>query len=567
MEALVTKLTKIALQSGCADPLACERILREASHSQLPPVRELLTADIVNESAFLRELGTECGLEWIEESDIPPQSSEGDALPPRLALQFHLLPHRSAEGELTLICYDPYDFIGLRLATEAAGETPKLALTTRRAILNSLRATYGVGAETFEQILEQRGDAMESGDQREEVNVVDEEDSEASVMKFVNQIIREALTERATDIHVEPLGHDLRIRYRIDGVLHAIPVPPRIKLLQSSVVSRLKIMANLDISERRLPQDGRISLEMAGQMIDVRVATIPTVNGESISLRLLGQERFDFERLGMDIGIEQKIRGLLAMPNGIVLVTGPTGCGKSTSLYTFLSALNTKERRIVTVEDPVEHRLDGVIQIAVKAEINLTFANALRSILRGDPNVVMIGEMRDFETAEIAIRAALTGHLVFSTLHTNDAVGGITRLLDMGVESFLVGTSVRAFIAQRLVRRLCPVCKVPGEYSADFLRECGYTHDPDAIRKPKGCDACRQTGYQGRMALFEVCIVSPRVQEAIHKRSSHGELKALSISEGMVPLRQHGWSRVAAGFTSIEEVLRVSTAEMDMLDE
>jgi len=564
---LLDDLERLAVQSGCTDPLRCGQILREAAARQLPPVRELLDTNLVNEGIFLRRLGAACEIEWVEESDIPAQSLERDALPPRLALQFHLLPHRDAEGQLTVIGYDPYDFVGLRLVADACGKTPKFAMSSRRAILASLRATYGVGAETFEELLEQRGDHHDSLDQREEVNVLDEEDSEASVMKFVNQIIREALNERATDIHVEPLGHDLRIRYRIDGVLHAIPVPPRIKVLQSSVVSRLKIMANLDISERRLPQDGRISLEMAGQMIDVRVATIPTVNGESISLRLLGQERFDFERLGMDFAIEQKVRALLAMPNGIVLVTGPTGCGKSTSLYTFLSSLNTKERRIVTIEDPVEHRLEGVMQIAVKPEINLTFANALRSILRGDPNVVMVGEMRDFETAEIAIRAALTGHLVFSTLHTNDAVGGITRLLDMGVESFLVGTSVRAFIAQRLVRRLCPYCKAPAAPSPEYLRECGYPLDPASVQKPVGCDACRQTGYQGRMAIYEVCLITPRVQDAIHRRASYGDLKAISLEEGMVPLRQHGWSKVAAGLTSLEEVLRVSTADVNTLDE
>ncbi|MEO8204730.1 MAG: GspE/PulE family protein [Chthoniobacterales bacterium] len=564
---LTSKLTSIALEAGCSDPLACEKVLRAAFARQMPPVRELLSTDVVNEEIFLRRIAAECGLDWIEEDAVTALSSERELLPPRIALQFHLLSSVDADGKFTLIGYDPYDFIGLQMATEYMAGSPRLLISTKRVILNSLRKTYGVGAETFEQILEERGDSMDAIEHKEEVNVLDEEDSEASVMKFVNQIIREALNERGTDIHVEPLGYDLRIRYRIDGVLHAIPVPPRIKVLQSSVISRLKIMANLDISERRLPQDGRISLEMAGQTIDVRVATIPTVNGESISLRLLGQERFDFERLGMDSAIELKIRNLLSMPNGIVLVTGPTGCGKSTSLYTFLSSLNSQERRIITVEDPVEHRLDGIIQIAVKPEINLTFANALRSILRGDPNVVMIGEMRDFETAEIAIRAALTGHLVFSTLHTNDAVGGITRLLDMGVESFLVGTSVRAFIAQRLVRRLCPVCKIPGDYSAEYLRQCGYPHDPKTLFKAKGCDACRQTGYQGRMALFEVCMVTSRLQEAIHRRSSHAELKAIGIEDGMVPLRQHGWSRVAAGFTSLEEVMRVSTEELNVLDE
>ena len=439
-------------------------------------------------------------------------------------------------------------------------------MTTRRHLLESLKTTYGVGADTFEELLEDRDDLSESV--REEVNIVDEDDSEASVMKFVNQILREGLQQGATDIHFEPLGQDLRIRYRIDGVLHETPVPQRIKLLQDSLTSRLKIMSGLDIAERRRPQDGRIALEIAGRPIDVRVATIPSVHGENVSLRLLGQQRFDFSGLGLDPQNERTIRNLIATPNGIILVTGPTGCGKSTSLYTFLSALNVKERRIVTIEDPVEHKLDGVIQIAVKPEINLDFATALRSILRGDPNVVMVGEMRDLETTEIAIRAALTGHLVFSTLHTNDAVGGITRLLDMGVEPFLVGSAVRSFIAQRLVRKLCPHCAQPTEYKEEDLRGFGYPVEwAEKIRRPTGCERCRNTGYAGRSAIFEICMMSNRLQESIQRRAPGSELREIAMREGMAPLRKAGWDRVSQGVTSIEEVLRVTSSELEVLDE
>jgi len=327
-------------------------------------------------------------------------------------------------------------------------------------------------------------------------------------------------------------------------------------------------MANLDIAERRMPQDGRISLELEGQPIDVRVATIPTVTGESISLRLLSRNKFDFELLGLSPENGRKIRDLIAQPNGIILLTGPTGCGKSTSLYTFLSMLNTMERRIVTVEDPVEHKLPGVMQIAIKPEIDLTFARALRSILRGDPNVIMIGEMRDFETSEIAIRAALTGHLVFSTLHTNDAIGGITRLVDMGVQPFLVSSSVRAFLAQRLVRTLCPNCKRPAEHSRSFLDQIGFpTAQAERIFQAKGCDRCRQTGYQGRAALFEICLVTPALQEMIAQGKSGEILRAKALQEGMVPLRQDGWNRVIAGTTTVEEVVRVTAADVDVLDE
>ena len=296
-------------------------------------------------------------------------------------------------------------------------------------------------------------------------------------MKFVNQIIREAIIERATDIHVEPLENDLRIRYRIDGILHEVAVPPQLRLLQSAIISRLKVMAHMDIAERRLPQDGRINLQAHEQNIDVRVSTIPTVNGESISLRLLSRDQQQHVRIRAarsEPGADRIMKSLLAQPNGIILVTGPTGSGKSTSLYCFLSSINSVQRRIITIEEPVEYRLPGVSQIDVKPEIDLTFAKGLRHILRQDPNVVMVGEIRDVETADIAIRAAMTGHLVFSTLHTNDAVGGITRLLDMDVEPFLLASVVKAFIAQRLVRTICPDCTETVEYPRDYLAEIGF---------------------------------------------------------------------------------------------
>ena len=396
---------------------------------------------------------------------------------------------------------------------------------------------------------------------RQEVNILDAEDEEASVMNFVNQIFREALQERATDIHVEPLENDVRIRYRIDGSLQEITVPPNIRMLQSSLISRLKIMAQLDIAERRLPQDGRINLELDGNPIDVRVATIPSVNGESVSLRLLTRQKFEFRALGLDPEAEVIIRDLLAQPNGIILVTGPTGSGKSTTLYTFLRELNTKERRIVTIEDPVENKLDGVVQIAVKPEIGLTFAAGLRSILRGDPNVIMVGEMRDLETTEIAIRGALTGHLVFSTLHTNDAVSGISRLLDMGVEPFLIASSVRAFLAQRLVRTLCPTCKQPDSIDEAELARVGFPLEAkDRIQRAVGCRACRETGYRGRTAVLEICRVSPAMQDLITQNRTNAEMKAQALKDGMSPLRQAGFRKVMNGVTTLREVL-LKTAE------
>ena len=565
---MIQNLLKIARESHCTDVRACEEILQGAAEDQRSLIRSLLDAKVVDEAKFLRAISSWLGIPWWEESIASVSAPLREKIPARLALRHQVVPLRMEENMIWICIYDPFDLLARQALAAALDRRISYVMSTRTQILQALRQGYGVGAETFEAILEGREDDGGDPDLRQETNVLDLDDSEASVVKFVNQILREALEQRATDIHVEPMADDLRIRYRIDGVLHAVPVPANIRVLQASVISRLKVMARLDIAERRLPQDGRINLELDGQPIDVRVATIPSVTGESVSLRLLGQERFTFERLGLDGDSRRKIEHLLALPNGIVLVTGPTGCGKSTSLYTFLSSLNTKERRIVTVEDPVEYQLPGVIQIAVKPEIDLTFANGLRSILRGDPNVIMVGEMRDRETAEIAIRGALTGHLVFSTLHTNDAIGGITRLIDMGIEPFLVGSSVRAFIAQRLVRVLCTRCKRPGEYSKEYFRKVGFTpnnnHEPFAA---VGCQACRTTGYEGRAAIYEICIVSPRIQDLIVQGKPASALRAAAIEEGMVPLRQYGWAKVFEGMTTIEEVVRVTAADLDMSDE
>jgi general secretion pathway protein E len=558
-------LLDLARTTGTTDLEGFNQTVLEAVEQQRPVIPRLLDDNRVDEEPFLKAVSAWVGLPWRSEAVPAPAR---DRLPARVALRHQILPVVEADGSLWLLTYDPFQILARQAVAQTVREPVTWAMSTRRQIQQSLRQGYGVGAETFDQIMEGRSVDEIVDTLQQETNVLDLDDSEASVVKFVNQIIREALEERATDIHVEPLEDDLRIRYRIDGVLHEVPVPAKIKLLQASVISRLKIMAHLDIAERRLPQDGRINLELEGKPIDVRVATIPSVTGESVSLRLLGQQKYDFVRLGLDTGLEKVVRELLAMPNGIVLLTGPTGCGKSTTLYTFLSCLNVKERRIMTIEDPVENKIPGVVQMAVKPEIGLTFATGLRSFLRGDPNVIMVGEMRDFETAEIAIRAALTGHLVFSTLHTNDSIGGITRLVDMGVEPFLVGSSVRAFIAQRLVRVLCPHCKVPAPHTPQELAEIGFPPDQaHHIRKGKGCDHCRGTGYQGRTAIYEICRMSARLQDMVTQKKPASALRAVALEEGMIPLRTYGWTRVAAGLTTIEEVLRVTAADVEVLDE
>lgn len=559
-------LLRCAEAAGCGDPEGIERALRSAHAHGHSLVEAVLDSGLLtDEVAFLREVASEAGLAFETVPQRDPSQALHHKLPARIALRHRILPDRSDEHRLRILTFNPFDLDAMRTVGEVVDREIEWAMAPRHRIIENLSAGYGVGAATFDDILESREfDQAEDDALAQEVTIL-EDDEEATVMSFVNQIFREALRERATDIHIEPLENDLRIRYRVDGALQEVSVPPNMRLLQASLVSRLKIMAHLDIAERRLPQDGRINLELDGKRIDVRVATIPSVNGESVSLRLLAREQFDFATLALGPELEATIRELLELPNGIILVTGPTGSGKSTTLYTFLKTLNTSDRRIVTIEDPVENKLDGVVQIAVKPEIKLTFASGLRSILRGDPNVIMVGEMRDLETTEIAIRGALTGHLVFSTLHTNDAIGGISRLLDMGIEPFLIASSVRAFIAQRLVRALCPACKAPADEHQDhdqYLESIGYPPARKAsILRAVGCEACRGTGYRGRMAIMEICVVDNRMQEMISDRAPTAELRARARGAGMHSIREHGWQRVADGQTTIEEVLAVTAGD------
>ncbi|MEI7956210.1 MAG: GspE/PulE family protein [Verrucomicrobiota bacterium] len=567
-------LIEPARRTGCEDLPALAEVLRGAAQRQRSPIDDVLDAGLVNEENYLRELAGVLHLEWLASipiAEVPLPLRE--ACGPRIALRHRLLPV-AIEGEgdqrrLKLATFDPFNLIARQAAAQELALPIDWCMASRKRLHEALRRLYGVGADTFEQILEGRDfdyDHIEGGE--DQANIIDQDDDEeASVVKFVNQIIREALDQRATDIHVEPLSTNLRIRYRIDGRLLEIAVPENIKALQSSVIARLKIMAHLDIAERRVPQDGRINLQFEGQTIDVRVATVPTVEGESVSLRLLNQERFNLDKLRMEPYIRRKIEALLHLPNGIILITGPTGSGKSTSLYSFLSEVNHPEQRIVTVEDPVENKLTGVMQIAVKSEIGLTFATALRSILRADPNIVMIGEIRDLETAEIAIRASLTGHLVFSTLHTNDALGGISRLIDMGVEPFLVSAAVRAFLAQRLVRRLCPACKVPRAVSDEDRRELGMPMDiTGQAYSPCGCDQCRGTGFAGRLAIYEMVLLTPPMQDLIAHSAQATDVRAQSVRDGYIPMRGYGWHKVMQGETTIEEVVSVTSSDIGGAD-
>jgi general secretion pathway protein E/type IV pilus assembly protein PilB len=529
---------------------------------------EVLNSGKVDEQKFLNAIGELFSVPVISIDAKKIERATLLVLPSRFVFQHHILPIEIKENAVVLATYDLFNSTGRQLASQLLSKPAEWVLVPRGQILRAMKTLYGVGAETFDEILKTNRsfEALQDIETSTDLNA---DDPDASVVKFVNQIIREAIHERATDIHVEPLENDLRIRYRIDGILHEVAVPPQLRLLQSAIISRLKVMAHMDIAERRLPQDGRINLQSAEQTIDVRVSTIPTVNGESISLRLLSrtEQQFGFDRLDMSPQQSTTIRNLLALPNGIILITGPTGCGKSTSLYCFLSSINSVQRRIITIEEPVEYRLPGVSQIDVKPEIDLTFAKGLRHILRQDPNVVMVGEIRDVETADISIRAAMTGHLVFSTLHTNDAVGGITRLLDMDVEPFLLASVVKAFLAQRLVRTICPDCREVVGYPVEYLDEIGAMISPDfKYYRGAGCENCRQTGYQGRLAIYEICVVTEPLKRLIMQKRDGGELKQCAIAQGMLTLRQDGWRRVAEGKTTIEEVVRVTQTDEVMAE-
>ncbi|MEP6937703.1 MAG: GspE/PulE family protein [Chthoniobacterales bacterium] len=529
---------------------------------------QVLDSGKVDEQRFLAALGAFFRVPVISIDTKKIDRETLSLLPSRFVFQHHILPIEVKENAVVLATYDLFNSVGRQLVTQLVKRPVEWVLVPRAQILRAMKTVYGVGAETFDEILKTNR-SFESSQDVESSTDLNADDPEASVVKFVNQVIREAIVERATDIHVEPLEHDLRIRYRIDGILHEIAVPPQLRLLQSAIISRLKVMAHMDIAERRLPQDGRINLQARDQNIDVRVSTIPTVNGESISLRLLSrtEQRFGFDRLDLSEKQTEIVRNLLVQPNGIILVTGPTGSGKSTTLYCFLSSINSVQRRIITIEEPVEYRLPGVSQIDVKPEIDLTFAKGLRHILRQDPNIVMVGEIRDVETADISIRAAMTGHLVFSTLHTNDAVGGITRLLDMEVEPFLLSSVVKAFLAQRLVRMVCPNCAQVVDYPREYLAEIGVPKKHGTrFQRGSGCENCRQTGYQGRLAIYEICVVTDALKKLIMQKRDGSELKQMAIAEGMLTLRQDGWRRVAQGKTTIEEVVRVTQGDALMVE-
>lgn len=546
-------------------------IAREAleSDGRLTAVLNQLGVKTEDEALFLvaRKLGIP--MADLAKSEVPDEVLDG--FPVKAVHQYGIFPIGSADdGSLLIATYNPFrpEPIDALAATLHRPTLPVVVLPGELAKL--IKNRLGVGAETVDGLLAQ-------ADDEDDVQVLEDMDvdqspeatmaQEATVVRLVNDILTEAVESGTSDIHIEAQESGMKIRYRIDGVLQTQPMPPEINRFQSAIVSRLKIMARLNIAEKRIPQDGRIKIRVSDRAVDIRLSIIPMLHGEGIVMRILDKDRMNFtlRGIGMDTDIYEMFGQLIKLPHGIILVTGPTGSGKTTTLYSALNEIKSDDTKIITTEDPIEYQLDGINQIQVNTKVGLTFAASLRAILRHDPDVVLVGEIRDFETAENAIQASLTGHLVFSTLHTNDAAGAYTRMIDMGIEPFLVSTTVEGIMAQRLVRRLCPHCKepyipTPDEVPGDFPME-RLLDSKEKIFRPVGCRQCRQTGYAGRAALYELLIPNDEIRRLAGQKAPSNEIKKIARAAGMDTLRDNGWKKVLNGFTSIDEVVR--TAKMD----
>jgi general secretion pathway protein E/type IV pilus assembly protein PilB len=522
----------------------------------------------VKEDEALKAVADEVGLDFVDLRTVDADLSLLQIFPQKLIYRHSLFPLRRENGSLVVATSDPLDLYPIDEASAATGMSIIPVVAERIEIAKLIKKYLGVGSETVEGLMAARAEdeEIELLEQIEtDGSELSEQAQEASVVRLVNEILVEAIDSRASDVHLESQSFGLVIRYRIDGILHTQPVPPEINRFQAAIISRLKIMARLNIAEKRLPQDGRIKLRVHGREIDIRLSVIPMIHGESLVMRILdkGAMKFDLLNLGMDPEVYRIYSELIRLPHGIILVTGPTGSGKTTTLYSSLMEIKGDDNKIITTEDPVEYQLDGINQIQVHPKIGLTFAASLRSILRHDPDIVLVGEIRDLETAENAIQASLTGHLVFSTLHTNDAAGAYTRMIDMGIEPFLVASTVEGVMAQRLLRRLCKECKEPYKPDANDLPNDFPWHllQDRPLYRPKGCRTCRGVGYTGRMGIYELMLTNEEIRELAHERVSSFAIKQAALKNGMKSLRDDAWSKAMEGRTSVEEVMRVTKVD------
>jgi len=547
--------------------LSDEQLAQSRDHDASGVIQAAIALGFVEERQALQALAEEVGLDYVDlrETDVDLEALEG--FPQKLIYRQSLFPIGFDGDSIVVATSDPLDLYPLDEASAATSRNIIPVVAERAEIARLMNRHLGVGSETVEGLM-----AAKSEEEVELLEQIESDGSElsemaqeASVVRLVNEILLEAIQSRASDIHIESQSKGLIIRYRIDGILHPQPTPPEINRFQAAITSRLKIMARLNIAEKRLPQDGRIKLRVHSRDVDIRLSVIPMIHGESMVMRVLDKSAmvFDLGSLGMSKEIYSKFSEIIQYPHGIVLVTGPTGSGKTTTLYSSLLQIQSPETKIITTEDPVEYQLDGINQIQVHSKIGLTFANSLRSILRHDPDIVLVGEIRDLETAENAIQASLTGHLVFSTLHTNDASGAFTRMSDMGVEPFLVAGTVEAVMAQRLIRRLCKFCKeeykpdphdVPPDFPWDLL-------DGRPVYRSVGCRECRNVGYTGRMGIYELLVANDEIRQLALERTSSWEIRKVAVKTGMRTLRMDAWDKIIAGDTSVDELLRVTKGE------
>ncbi|MBF0483090.1 MAG: Flp pilus assembly complex ATPase component TadA [Candidatus Omnitrophica bacterium] len=510
---------------------------------------------VTEEKIFLPVLAGQMGVDFInlKEMNIPPQVI--GKVPAKSAMYYKIIPFDIKDNVLHIATTQPLDVAFLDEISLVVDMKLSAHLSSEKDIAEHIRKYYGVGAETIEKMM----GSVQVTEEEESESILEEIDSEASIGKFINQIIIEAHKEHATDVHIEPFEDELKVRYRVDGLLKDAKVPGNLKIFKEAINSRIKILSNLNIAEKRIPQDGRFKVRVKDIDIDLRVSFIPCTFGESVVLRLLNTSQlFQLKDLGLAEKELAILEDLILKPHGIVFLTGPTGSGKTTTLYSCLSRVNTEDKKIITIEDPVEYQLKGIIQIQVNAKVGLTFAQGLRSCLRHDPDIMMVGEVRDLETAQIAIQSALTGHLIFSTLHTNDAVGGIARLSDMGVEPYLITSTVECFIAQRLLRVLCPRCKKIMKVTPEMTRELGsYASSVYSVYEPVGCEFCHHTGFSGRVPIYEFLVMSDDIRVLVMKNVSSMTIKEKAIANGMKTLWDSGVEKVRLGMTALSEVVRV----------
>jgi general secretion pathway protein E len=530
----------------------------------------LVDLGYLSEKDCLAVVSEHLNIPAVSLSDFPEIPVIENVFTLRFMKQCKFVPIALANNVLTLAMTDPMDSATLDSVKQSAGYQIKALLGAETEIMDALEKLYGSAASTLGRIVDGigEGDIGTSSEDIDDIEQLKDLASEAPVIRLVNLLISKAIENRASDIHIEPFEKDLKVRYRIDGILHNVESPP--KKLKAALISRVKIMSKLNIAERRLPQDGRIPLKVLGKDIDLRVSTLPTLHGESVVMRILDKSNdslYDIKRLGFPEDSLREFESLIRRPHGIFLVTGPTGSGKTTTLYSALATINLPDKKIITIEDPVEYQMNGVNQIHVNAQIGLTFGSGLRHIVRQDPDVIMVGEIRDLETAEIAIRAALTGHLVFSTLHTNDAASAITRLIDMGAEDYLIASSLLGVLAQRLVRVICPHCKTEEHPVPEMLDEIGFRRGdrkdgPDHFYEGTGCEYCSHTGFAGRIGIYELMNVNDDIRKLTVGKADSNQIRKKALENGMRSLRDDGWLKVRQGLSSLSEVLRVTQEDV-----